>query len=147
MNGEKQSAALSKDEVRVAMLTQLELPKSYKADEIAKRKGADSSQSVPMRMVDAFKTVDKNVVARLQLNADRGMHAAQDLIASGSTIDKFLQANPSVAEALKKDAAFRAGFHGLVWTKANAPAEYKDAIKQLEGRDCWYSQSNVSIRL
>jgi hypothetical protein len=144
VNGEKQSAALAKDEMRVAMLTQLELPAVYKTKEIEERAQAGGAA---MKMATAFAGVDKSLVAKMQLHADRGMHAARDLFASRSTLQSFLESNPKIAEAYKKDPAFRAGFDSLICAKAQAPAQFADAIQKLESRDCWYAQSNVTYRI
>jgi hypothetical protein len=149
LKGEEQNAALARDELHVAMLTQLELPQGYKTEQLAQRAQAgQSAQSTAQKMATPFATLDKPLVAAMQLHADRGMHAARDLLEAGTTKAAFFAANPKVAEAYTKDAAFHDGFDALVWAhEQKAQGAYKDALAKLTERDCWYSQSNVNYRI
>jgi len=146
--GKEQAAALTKDEMHVAMLTQLDLPNGYKAGQIAQRSQAGSSaQSVAMKMATPFSTIDKPLLATMQLHADRGMRSGLDFLESGMPKDRFLAANPKIAEAYAKDPAFHDGFDSMEWAKKQGPGEYEATKAKLNERDGWYQQSNVTYRL
>lgn len=144
-----QRQALQKDNAHVALVGSLDLPGCYKTKRFEKdfahvSRGANS---------EAFKMTEKVVAdpkgrALLQLHADRGMHGAKDLMLSGTTVDKFLNANPKVAEQYQKDAAFREGFDAYLFTKASgSPQEITKMEQGLVQRDGWYAADNVSIRV
>lgn len=149
LKGQEQSVALAKDELHVAMLTQLDLPHGYKAEQLAERAQAGkSAQSVAQKMATPFATIDKPLIATMQLHADRGMHAGRDFVASGLTKEAFLSANPKLADAYAKDPAFHDGFDAIVWVKhKGGPGAYEAATANLTERDGWYAQSNVSYRM
>lgn len=71
------------------------------------------------------------------------MHAALDCRASGVSKEQFLKANPKVADACAKDAAFREGFDAIMWCGDQNLAETK---KALESRDARYACANVAVR-
>ncbi|MBX3190323.1 MAG: hypothetical protein KF819_25210 [Labilithrix sp.] len=146
LNGKEQHAALVKDEMRVAMLTHLDLPQGYKTEQFKERDQAGrTSDSTVQKMATPFATTDKSLIATLQLHADRGMNAARDFLASGWSKDQFMNAHPDVAKAYARDAAFHDGFDALVWAKKQkGPEVYDQAIKKLEERDCWYAASNIT---
>jgi hypothetical protein len=146
--GEEQRTALAKDELHVAMLTHLELPGGYKAEQLAARSQAGQGEgSAVMKMATSFATIDKPLVAFMQHHADLGAHAARDLIESGTPKEAFLAAHPSIAEFYKKDPAFHDGFDAMVWAKDQKdPGVYAAAKASVESRDARCAQPTVSIR-
>lgn len=149
VKGDAQNAALIKDTAHVAVIGALDLPKSYKT----KRLDGDYKhiEKGPRTSAEALSekiAADPKGRAVLQLHADRGMHAARDLIASKMTVEKFLEANPKVAEQYAKDAAFKEGFDAYLFTKANGSAdEVRSMNRGLEERDGWHAQDRVAIRV
>lgn len=148
-HGREQANTIAKDELHVALLTQLDLPDGYKQAQFERRDTAGrGAQSDVAKMTTQFATKDKALVAVLQLHADRGMNAARDLISSGQSKADFLTANPKIAAAYASDAAFRDGFDAMVWAKDNqSPDQVKDLCKKLDERDARYSQAHVSFRV
>jgi hypothetical protein len=147
--GYEQARALAKDNAHVALIGALDLPEAYKAHrfEAEYKHVARNNGSPAFKMTEAL-CKDKKGLATLQLHADRGMHAARDLMRSGMTVATFLSVNPNVAEAYKKDAAFREGFDAYLWAKANLPREESQKLDaKLEERDGWYAQAQVSVRV
>lgn len=144
VHGDEQAKAIAKDEMHVALLTHVELPGAYKADQLAQRDEAGrGAQSLTQKMTTPLAGKDKALVAVLQLHVDRGMNAARDFIAIGGSKEAFFSAHPKLAEAYAKDAAFHHGFDALVFSKDHAPAEYKETCAKLAERDGWYQQSNI----
>lgn len=148
VRGEEQAEALTKDEVHVAMLTQLALPQGFKTEEFAKRDTAGKgSQSLVMKMAGAFAGKDRALVATLQSHADKGTRAASDMIAMGVGKEVFLRANPRVAEAYAEDPAYRAGFDALVWSKDHDAPEAFEAFKtRAQGGDLRTQQTSFYQR-
>lgn len=146
---DEQARALAKDAAHVALIGALDLPEAYKAhrfegdyEHVARGNGSPA-----FRMTEAL-CQDKKGLATLQLHADRGMHAAQDLMRSGMTVEAFFSVNPKIAEAYKKDAAFREGFDAYLWAKANLPREESQKLDaKLREHDVWYAQAQVSVRV
>lgn len=147
--GDEQNVALRKDYAHVAVLGSVDLPACYKA----KRFEKDFAHVSRATNSEAFKMTEKLAAdtkgrALLQLHADRGMHAAKDLMLSKTTVESFLKANSKVAQQYQKDAAFREGFDAYVFTKANGSAREVAAMEAgLVKRDAWYAADNVSIRV
>lgn len=148
--GDEQRVALAKDELHVAMLTQLDLPKGYKTEQLKERgQAGQSAQSTAQKMATPLATIDKPLVAVMQHHADLGMRAARDFIESGASKEKFLAAHPAIREAYEKDPAFHDGFDALVWAKTQqgAPGLYDETVASFMARDCRYAQTHVSVRL
>jgi hypothetical protein len=121
----------------------------YKTKRLAGDFGAvpKESRSPAFKMTEAL-LADKKGRMQLQLNADRGLNAARDLVRSGMTAEAFLRSNPKVADAYMKDAAFHEGFDAYLQTKANAPSsELKQLDRALDERDGWYCQSAIPVRV
>jgi hypothetical protein len=147
--GDEQARALAKDNAHVALIGALDLPEAYKAHrfEGEYKHVARGTGSPAFKMAEAL-CQDKKGLATLQLHADRGIHAARDLVRSGMTVEAFFSVNPKIAEAYKKDAAFREGFDAYLWAKANLPRhELQRLDAKLEERDGWYAQAQVSVRV
>jgi hypothetical protein len=148
--GDEQRTALAKDELHVAMLTQLKLPEGYKTEQLAERAQAGrAAQSTAQKMATPFATIDKPLVAVMQHHADLGTRAARDFIESGSSKEKFLAAHPAIADFYAKDPAFHVGFDSLVWARSEKapPGLYKETLASVEARDCRYAQTHVSVKL
>lgn len=146
--GEEQNAAVARENMHVAILGTLDLPEGYKIE----RKARDfpgvptGNQSVAFKMTEKL-AADGPGRATLQLQCDRGIHAAKDLIASGTSVDAFLKTNPKVAEAYAKDAAFHEGFNAYFHAAGQAGGAMKKEMDDgLARRDGWYAQANVSVR-
>jgi hypothetical protein len=144
-----QKAALQKDNAHVALVGTLDLPGCYKT----KRFEKDFAHVSREANSEAFKMTEKVAAdpkgcALLQLHADRGMHAAKDLMLSKASVESFLKSNPKVAEQYQKDAAFREGFDAYLFTKANGSAQDIGTMEAgLVKRDGWYGADHVSIRV
>jgi hypothetical protein len=148
--GDEQRTALAKDELHVAMLTQLKLPEGYKTEQMKERAQAGKGeQSAVSKMATPFATIDKPLVAVMQHHADMGTRAARDFIESGASKEKFLAAHPAIAEAYKRDPAFHDGFDALVWASEQheTPGLYKETLDSANARDCRYAQTSVTYRL
>ncbi len=148
VKGQEQNRAIKKDNAHVALVGALDLPDSYRAKRFGDFKHVPRENgTVAFRMTEALRS-DKQGLATLQLHADRGMHAARDLMNSKMSVEAFLKANPKVAEAYAKDAAFREGFDAYLHAKANMPsAEFQKFEAKLNERDGWYAQSQIAIRV
>lgn len=146
--GDEQRVALTKDELHVAMLTQLDLPKGYKAEQLKERgQAGQGEQSAALRTALALATVDKPLVSAMQHHADIGAHAARDFLESGLEKKQFLAAHPAIDMAYKKDPAFHDGFDALVWAKEQSdPSVYKKAVDSVLSRDPRCSQTTVTFR-
>jgi hypothetical protein len=147
--GKEQSAALGRDQAHVALVGALDLPAGYKQQRLEKDFGSieRSNQSAAFKLTERL-MADKPGLTTLQLHCDRGMNAARDMARSGMKAEAFLQANPKVADAYAKDAAFHEGFDAYLHTKASAPAADVRAMDQkLDERDGWYSQSQLAIKV
>ena len=146
--GEEQNAALTKDEMHVAMLGQLALPQGYKTEQFqARSQAGQSAQSLAMKMTGAFATIDKPLLATMQMHADRGMQAGRSFNESTLSKEAFLDANPKIKEAYAKDPAVHDGFDSMVWAKKAGKGEYQAACDRLDARDCRYQQAHLSYRL
>lgn len=144
-----QSAAFQKDNAHVAVLGSLDLPSCYKTKRFEKDFAHVSREpnSAAFKMSEKV-GADPKGRALLQLHADRGIHAAKDMLLSKTTVEAFLKANPKVAEQYQKDAAFREGFDAYLFTKANGTAQEIGKMEAgLIQRDGWYAADNVSIRV
>lgn len=90
----------------------------------------------------------QGVSGRRHFSAEGGMHAARDLLASGTNSTAFMKQNPRVLESLVTDPAFREGFEGYLYGKATMPEAEMTVFEQaLEQRDGWYGQSEIRIRI
>lgn len=140
---------LAKDELHVSLLCQLSLPDGYRQECLKTHELAGKSfQSASMNMAGAFATKDKALVTTLQLHADRGMNAANQCMVSGMSRDAFLKANPQIGKQLAEDAAFRNGFEGMLWAKANlSNDDFAKCERELLNRDARYLQAEVKVRL
>ncbi|HEY8077331.1 MAG TPA: hypothetical protein VIF62_24565 [Labilithrix sp.] len=165
-DGEEQKEAIAKDQVHVALVANLDLPAPYK---MARNKqytdvGRDFSSSAS-KIADAIRS-DPKLAAQLQLQADRGTHAALDFVASGKPLDAWLKDNPKIASLYAQDPAFHEGFTAIEWASRTTPAEQKglspaeiETVKQakqlmleqmkrgIEQRDGWYAQAAVNVRV
>jgi hypothetical protein len=146
--GKALASAISKDQAHVALVGTLELPAAYKAQRYAAYPEVERGDNgAAAKMMMALRA-NPDGVAKLQLHADRGMHAATEMLSSGQTKETFLRSNPKVAEAYAKDSAFKEGFDALVWAKGQKdPSVYETIRKGLEERDAWYGQAQVSVRV
>jgi len=146
--GDEQRAALTKDELHVAMLARLDLPQGYKAEQLEERgQAGQGERSAASRTATALATVDKPLVSAMQHHADIGAHAARDFLESGLEKKQFLAAHPAIDAAYKKDPAFHDGFDSLVWAKEqNDPSVYKKALDSVSSRDPRCSQTSVTFR-
>lgn len=147
-NGAEQNAAVIRENLHVAVLGTLDLPVAYKTE----RKAKDypdvptGANSVAFKMSEKL-AADAPGRAALQLQCDRGIHAAKDLRASGMTVEKFLEANPKVAETYAKDAAFHEGFNAYLFACAQGGAMKQEMDNGLAKRDGWHAQTHVSVRV
>lgn len=143
----EQRRAITRDDLHAAMLTQLDLPASFKQGELQKWTAASkSSNGLPMKMATPFATIDKALVAVLQLHADRGVNAAMDM--GSMSKDAFFAANPKIKAAYDADPAFRAGFDAMEWANKPGNEAAKAKLQQdVCDRDARYAQAHVTYRI
>ncbi len=149
VKGREQSAAIRREQAHVAVVAVLDLPATYKAQRLDKDLASvpKGTQSIAFKLTEGL-MADPKGIAQLQLNCDRGMNAARDLTRSGMSVEAFLKANPKIAEAYMKDAAFHEGFDAYLHARANLPTgAAKELDRRLDERDGWYAQSQISIRV
>lgn len=148
-NGEEQNGAVIRENMHVAVLGTLDLPAGYKVERNAQNfpDVPTGANSVAFRMTQSLAS-DAPGRAALQLQCDRGIHAAKDLRASGMTAEAFLKANPKVAETYAKDAAFHEGFNAYLFACAQEGGAMKKEMDDgLAKRDGWHAQAQVSVRV
>lgn len=136
--------AATRDVLHAGMLLSIELPKGFVDKETAKLGVGTTGQAPAKRVSDQIKNTPLG--ATLQLHCDQGVHAAQDLLASGRSQKEFLDCNPKLAERYAGDAAFRAGFDAYVWASKEAPADAAEMRKNIEQRDARYQSAGVPVR-
>jgi len=146
-HGEQLKAAVAKDELHSALLTQLDLPQGYKTTQLERHDASRASDGAAMKYAGVFAHKEKALVATLQLHADRGIHAAQDFAASKKTKEAFLAESPAVAKAYAEDAAFRAGFDAHVWARERSPSEVAKLESGLACRDAGYNTAHINGRI
>lgn len=146
-HAEEQKAAITRDDLHAAMLTQLDLPAAFKQDELQKWSAASKSSSgLPMKMATPFATKGKSLVAVLQLHADRGVNAAMDM--GSMSKEAFFAANPKIKAAYDADPAFRAGFDAMEWANKPGNEAAKAKLQQdVCDRDARYAQAHVTYRI
>jgi hypothetical protein len=145
--------AYARDEMYLAMITHVDVPGGFRAQEIAERPDAGRGfQSGTQKMTTAFASQDRALQATLQLHCDQGMNAARDLVDAGvlgaatkADVERELGRRPSIEARYREDPAFRAGFDALVWAKGHGD-EYKRTIERLEARDARYAQHGIQYR-
>ncbi|MFO0663593.1 MAG: hypothetical protein U0174_06555 [Polyangiaceae bacterium] len=150
--GEKVNAARDKDESRLAMLASLHLPKGFMTQEGNRCDVASNNGKAGRYLIlEALEGKDHKYKAVLQMHCDRGQHAALEVLKSGTfkpgmSAEQLLKERPNVYAAYAKDAAFRAGFDGLLWAKQHDPAEFDAAVKALGSRDAAYAKNHVRVQ-
>jgi hypothetical protein len=145
-----------KGAMHLAMVSALHLPESFKNVEVSKWKDSGTAfQSGAVKMGTQLEAVDRDKAAVLQLHADRGMNAANDLIARGvitrdgsdDETKAALAKDPALKKKYDDDPAFRAGFDALVWCKRHdSPEELEKQTKELGDRDLRYVQHHIPCR-
>jgi hypothetical protein len=145
-HGEALARAFATDEVHVAMLTHLSLPDGFRQEQLARYPDAGKGfASGAQKMTTALAGRDHAMMALVQLQCDRGMHAALGLVGAGTSQAAFLGAHPEHARRYAEDPAFRAGFDAIVWAK-DQPAALRGAISELAARDARYDAAHVAVR-
>lgn len=147
VQGQERKEATEKDETRIAMHGVLDLPKGFKAQEAARCVANTSTTSTRMKVIEELDGKDSKYKAVLQMHCDRGMHAAFEMLKKpGMTSEQFLTSHPNLAAAYKEDAAFRAGFDGLLWAKQNSSQDFDVAVKSLAARDVAYTKNHLRVQ-
>ena len=145
-------AALNRDEARLAMMAKLDLPKGFMTKEVERCEAASANgKAGRFKLQEQLDGKDQNFKPVLQMHCDRGQHAALDVLKSGvfkpgMTSEALLKERPNIAAAYKQDAAFRAGFDGLLWAKANSPKEFEAAVQSLGARDAAYAKNHIRVQ-
>lgn len=147
LQGQERKEASAKDETRIAMHGVLDLPEGFKTREAARCIENTSTTSARMKVIGELDGKDSKYKAVLQMHCDRGMHAAFEMLKKpGMTAAQFFEEHPNLAAAYKEDAAFRAGFDGLLWAKQNSAPEFDRAVKSLAARDVAYTKNHLRVR-
>lgn len=135
----------SRDQLHGAIAWTLDIPDGFKNEE-AKRLGITLAAHGPA--VKIGQQFTKAQDATLQMHCDKGMHGAQEMMASGQSKEAFLASHPAIKERYDADAAYRCGFDSLVWSKSQSDgdATYKEQVDKLQARDGWYAESCISVR-
>ena len=146
--GKAQSAALTQEYAHVAVIATLDLPTGYKCQRLEGdfKHVSKESSSRSAKMTEAL-NADPKGRAVLQHHCDRGIKAAEEMSQSGQTKEAYLAANPKIAEAYAKDAAFHEGFDASVYTKEkNVPGEIDKLMKDVDGRNGWNARESYAVR-
>jgi hypothetical protein len=146
--GQQLTKALTRDELHVAMLTQLDIPNDFRAEQLAKYPNSGKGwQSGTQKMVGPMTTKDHALMAVVQLHCDQGMNAAREAI-DGGDVAAFMKAHPDVAERCAEDPAYKAGFESMRWAKDRKDGDvtYRALTKDLESRDARYDAHHVAWR-
>jgi hypothetical protein len=147
VRGKELSEALARDELRVAMLTQLDLPEGFRHAQLERYEHSGKGhQSGTMKMATWFAGPDKPLRAVLQLHCDQGMSAARDACEARIGRDAYFQVYPEAAKRYAEDAAFKAGFDAILWARDKGDAEYRTAVDALRVRIGAYDQHHVAWR-
>lgn len=136
--------AATRDVLHAGMLLSLELPKGFVDKETDKLGVGTTGQAPAKKVSDQLRNTPLG--ATLQLHADQGVHAAQDMLASGRSKEDFLASNPKLAERHAADAAFRAGFDAFVWASKESPADAEAMKANVLARDARYQTAGVPVR-
>jgi hypothetical protein len=147
-DGDAQKAALVRENVHAALVATLDLPEAYKSQrlDVDLRGVPKGAQSATTRVACAI-AADTKGLAQLQLHCDRGMNAARDACRAKMSATDFLAANPKVADAYSKDAAFHEGFDAYFHTAALGSTSTAQLDRALDRRDGWYAQAHVAMRV
>ncbi len=147
VHGQELARAIGRDEAHVAMLAQLQLPESFRAAELAKYPEAGMGyQSAAQKMTSFLSGTDRLLAASLQVQCDRGSHAAIEARTSGLSPEGFLSLHPEIAKRCAGDAAFKAGFDAAVWAGARGGETSANFEANLAARDAAYARASISVR-
>ena len=144
-NGEARSDALHKDMMHVALVANLALPDGFRAAEAAKRPEAAAGWHAPAAKIAEQLAQQPMAKIVLQVRCDEGMHIAEQFAQSGRTLDDFMKAHEGLAKRYHCDAAFRAGFDGMVWAHAQGPEQLKNATIELHARDARFDANSNRV--
>jgi hypothetical protein len=75
------------------------------------------------------------------------MNAARDACRTNTNAQDYLAANPKVADAYAKDAAFHEGFDAYFHTAEMGRDSAARLDRELDQRDGWYAQAHVAVRV
>ena len=133
--GDERSAALHKDMMLLALVTNLALPEGYRNAEVAKRPEAAAGANAPATKIATALAQQPGAKLLLQVRCDEGMHAAQQFAQSGRSLDDFMRCNESFGRRFQQDPAFRAGFDAMEWARKSGPDQLRNAMTDLRARD------------
>ena len=136
--------AATRDVLHAGMLLSLGLPSGFRDAETGKLGVGTTGPAPAKKISDQIK--NKPIGATLQLHCDQGVHAAEDLAASGKTQAQFFAACAKIKERYDADAALKAGFDAYGWAVRNAPSDAKQMIDDVHARDARYATAHVPVR-
>ncbi len=128
--------AATRDVLHAGMLMSLELPKGF-VDQETSKLGVGTTGQAPAKKV-SDQIIGTPLGATMQRHCDEGIRAAQKY---GDP------SHPAIAERYKSDAAFRAGFDGLMWAEKHNPADAKQLKDDVEMREQHYAAAHVQLRV
>ncbi len=146
--GHELNVALMRDEQKVAILANAALPEEFQKQEIAKFPHASTTnQGVTQKMTSWIKGGDHALMTVIQLNCDKGMNAARDMLVAPN-VDRaaWLAGHPAVAKLYQSDFAFKEGFDAMVWAHDKGGDALAKLTSELDTRDARYGASGVSYR-
>lgn len=149
VRGKELGRALTRDELHVAMLTQLDMPEGARAEQLAKYPDSGKGwQSGTQKMAGAMIGKDHALMAIVQLHCDQGMNAARDAIDSGD-VQRYVASHANVSARMAEDPAFKAGFDAMRWAKdqRDGGAAYKSLVDDVARRDARYDVHHVAWRV
>jgi len=145
--GQELHTALTRDEQRVALLTNTALPEGFVKQELTKYSHAGTRfDSGAQQLTTQIRGQDHALGALLQLHTDQGMNAAHDMQSLGQDKAAFFAAHPGLAQRYANDIAFKNGFDAMSWAKDQGGATYERTVADLQKRDGWYASAGVAMR-
>ncbi len=145
-------AATDRDHVRLATLSQLDLPAEFKQQEIDKLSGkhTDGLHGAAQKIAERIKLdpAAHAQFARVQLHADQGMHAALEMKAAKMDFATYMKAHPEAVQRYQQDDAFKRGFDAIGWASdpKRDPKVLADTVAALHARDARYDAQHVQWR-
>jgi hypothetical protein len=147
-DGDEQNAAIHRQDAHAALVSTLDLPEAYRSQRLDIDLNAvpKSWKSPAFKMAEGIRA-DPKGLAQLQLHCDRGMNAARDACRANVSAKDYLAANPKVADAYAKDAAFHEGFDAYFHTAEVGRESAARLDRALDQRDGWYAQAHIAVRV
>ncbi|HSQ62779.1 MAG TPA: hypothetical protein VLM85_06175 [Polyangiaceae bacterium] len=147
--GDRQHEALLQDAANLAVVETVSgLPEGYRHEQETRRAEAYAGgrSSAPWQAIQTALIAEKGAIPLLQLRTDEGMKVAEDVVRFGHDPMTHLKESGLSGRYLA-DAAFRAGFDGVLWAKSHGPEELTKVLTSLHDRDArFHGEQNQIFR-